>query len=448
MSLTFDIIAGVTVPPAYTWDDGVPGVTYTSLIRDLSSMKQTLSGGAVQYVGYAPYFTILLSSDPFEGEEYLTPNTSIQKSFISREINFGDYYNSETNIYGGNAVTVSQNNEWYATHTYMMPGTYSIKYRQTIFDVVTSSDDNTIFRQQTEQSTERLPFSWQWYNFQQDPHGSVTNIPATWLSAGFQKSNQLTWSGTKGECVALNYINSNIVWQWDNIVQNASSLTVKLCGASLTWDDLSCYSPKGATWNFTKSFFRGDLININLLSNSRTTEKNLVIKVLEKPPEAYLMAALPEDRDQSLKPVFDFPSPVTVKITPRFTKCGSFPIEKIVWDLGDGSPLLTQRRWAPTLEAPFYYSGAFVEDADDPRNYDVIHTYNKTTESLFCFYPSITAYSSSTSSSDSAAITIGPLKLVPFNATEFRLLQTELTDEGKIIMGQIENTTAIWRADK
>jgi hypothetical protein len=160
------------------------------------------------------------------------------------------------------------------------------------------------------------------------------------------------------------------------------------------------------------------------------------------------MAVLPEDRDEKIKPVLSFPSPVTVKLTPRFTKCGSFPIEKIVWDLGDGSPLLEQRRWAPTIKAPFYYSGAIEEDADDPRNYDVIHTYNKTPESLFCFYPSMTAYASSTNTSDSVAVTIGPLSLVLFDPSQFKVLQNEFTDNKKILLGQIENNTAVWQADK
>lgn len=451
MDPTFDIIGAVTVPSTYSWDEGIPAVTYDSLITSLATTKTVLSSGEIQYVGYAPYFAVLLSSTPFQQEDSARPLNTIQESFISREINFGDYYNSETNIYGGNASKFIPEEQYFATHTYIMPGTYSIKFTQTIFDVITSSDDNSIFKQDVSNSYQRLPFSWQWYNFQQDSNNSKSNIPATWESAKFQQSNQLVWDKTKGDCVALNYIDSNIVWQWNNIVKepiNNSNLTLKLCGASLTWDNLSCNSPQGASWNFTKTFFRGDLININLASTTRTIEKNYIIKVLEIPPQAYLMAALPEDRQAALKPVVNFPSPVTVKLTPRFSKCGSFPIEKIIWDLGDGSPLLEQRRWAPTIEAPFYFSGAIEDDADDPRNYDVIHTYNKTPDSLFCFYPSITAYASSTSTEDSVSITIGPLSFIPFDPTQFKILQNEFVDGKKVFLGQIENNTAVWRADK
>ena len=309
---------------------------------------------------------------------------------------------------------------------------------------------HTIFKQPINDTIARVPFSWQWYNFQKNSHNSDTNIPVPWLSAVFQASNELVWNKTKGLCVPLNYLNSNIVWQWDNLVQNTNntSLTVKLCGAPLTWDDLSCYSPRGATWNFTKSFFRGDLLNINIDVANYTVEKHFTVKVLERPPEAYLLAIDPSERDKPIVNITEFPSPITVQLTPRFTKCGSFPIEKIMWDLGDGSPVIIQRRWAPSLTSPFYYTGAIKEDADDPRNYDVIHTYNKTPNSPFCFYPSITAFSSSTSTSDSAATIIGPLKFRPFDPSTFRLLQSDLTDDGKIIIGQVENVTAVWKTDK
>lgn len=447
MEPTLDIIAAITVPPTYRWDDGIPSVTYTSLVDDLASSRTVLSSGEVQYVGYAPYFTVLLSSTPSKTNMSERPTNAINESYIIREVNFGDYYNSETNIYGGGASNFVLGDQYFATHTYIMPGTYSIKYTQTIFDVVTSNDNNAIYKQQ-DISYDRVPFSWQWYNFRQNPNGSTSNLSATWTSTGFQKPNQLIWSKTAGKCVALNYINSNIVWQWDNIVNNTSSLTVKLCGAPLTWDNLRSDSPKGATWNFTKSFFRGDLLNISTNSSSYVVEKNLIIKILEVLPEAFLMAALPEDRTRPLQPVFEFASPVTVKLTPRFTKSGSFPIERIVWDLGDGSPLLTQRRWAPTLEPPFYFSGAIVEDMDDPRNFDIIYTYNRIPGSSFCFYPSITAYSSSTGTHDAAAVTIGPLNYNSFDPTRFKLLQNEITDDGKILMGQVENITAVWKADK
>lgn len=103
-------------------------------------------------------------------------------------------------------------------------------------------------------------------------------------------------------------------------------------------------------------------------------------------------------------------SPLSTRITARATKTGSFPIERIVWDLGDGSPLLTQRRWSINNNVPFVYNGAFPSDPNDPRNYDVIHTYKITQSVGSSFYPSITAYAYSTGTQDSAFVTVGPIR--------------------------------------
>ena len=84
----------------------------------------------------------------------------------------------------------------------------------------------------------------------------------------------------------------------------------------------------------------------------------------------------------------------------------------------------------------------------DPRNYDVIHTYRKTFDAGFSFYPSLTAYASSTGAYDCTAAIVGPLKLP--SATEFNMaiLQNELTDHGKAIIGEVEGAAAAWRMDK
>ena len=158
-------------------------------------------------------------------------------------------------------------------------------------------------------------------------------------------------------------------------------------------------------------------------------------------------------------------TPLTVRLSPKHVICGSFPIEKIVWDMGDGSPLITQRRWAPTLEHPFVYStslltetdptnlkvysGSLENDPQDPRNYDVEHTYYRTLQGPHSFYPSMTAYASSTGTYDTAAAVVGPL-LFPTKDEELKinLIQSELTSHGKVYIGEINNNVAVWRADK
>lgn len=83
-------------------------------------------------------------------------------------------------------------------------------------------------------------------------------------------------------------------------------------------------------------------------------------------------------------------------------------------------------------------------DAFDPRNFDVIHTYTRVTNEASCFYPSITAVASSTSTSNCAATVLGPVELTPLSlsqtasATGFSILQNELTTKGKAYLVQVD----------
>jgi hypothetical protein len=137
--------------------------------------------------------------------------------------------------------------------------------------------------------------------------------------------------------------------------------------------------------------------------------------------------------------------PLTVTITPRYTLTGSFPIEKIVWDLGDGSPLITKTRWDNNTSFPFVTSGAMSADPLDPRNFDIVHTYTKPDNSVYSFYPSITAYTYSTGSSDACSITIGPIAAQPLQGVGFKILQTELNEDGTALIGQVGDNIGIWK---
>lgn len=446
MSLTFDLLATQTVLSTYSWDDGTPlkdfGVT---IIEDLSAGK-TLTR-VKHLTGYAPFFTLLLSSDP-----HLNWAPYSNTRIIQRTVDFGDYYNSETNIVTQKTTIPGK---FYVCHTYIMPGTYKIKYSQTQYVQVTASEEEDdlykTYIQSTGQERKNIPLSWKWFNFLQESKYQTTNNPLSWGDTEFQQANQLTWKETVGECFNLNaFEDNNVVWNWNNIKENAN----KTSQEKVTWNDASSTQRGNTSWNFASVFNQGKAISVTLSSLSHTIQDTIFVTIKEIMPTAYLAAAIPGDlnnpieRELPLLPITECVSPFTVKLTPRFTKCGSFPIEKIVWDLGDGSPLITQQRWAPNYEPPFYFSGSIRNDIDDPRNFDIIHTYIKTPTSSYSFYPSITAYASSTNSSDACALVIGPLKLPEFNVNNVSLLQNELTDNGKIFVGQIGTETVIWRADK
>lgn len=481
MSVTFDIISINTVPKTYSWDKGTPMVTYTDLVTSLDQCKKSSTNSSqCEYVGYAPFVSIALSSDS---------GALDSSAVITRTVNFGDYYNSEYN-----EITKPLTDLAIFNHSYVMPGLYSIKFTRTeyvtlsVYDPVSfgpcyqkycidwnwanlnssySSLPNVLdftwsatkklsayaktWRREPcmdaafsangsyEQKiayleNKRSPLSWQWYNFLQNSPKNILNTVTPWISTGFQQADQLTWNQTAGPCLLnLNYRNTDIIWTWDTITA-ASTGRYK---TNLTWDEVRCHDPGNVTWDFVKMFCAGDKLNYQLSAATVTIVKEAFVRVLEIPPQAFLQVIQPEDRL----------SPLTVTLTPRNIISGSFPIEKIVWDLGDGSPLLTQRRWAPTLEAPFVYSGLLSEDYEDPRNYDIVYTYRKELTSSSMFYPSLTAYASSTGTFDSAAAVVGPIKYTE-PTINFDLLQTELTDTGKIILGQVDGNVALWKANK
>ena len=481
MSFTFDMLSIRTVPSSYSWDKGVPGVTFTNLVTSLNACKRFSNNAkGIEYVGYAPFVSIALSSD--SGAIDISEN-------IVRTVNFGDYYNSESNI-----ITNSSFDYAVFSHAYLMPGLYSVQIERkqyvtlltkdvytygacfqrhcvnwtwanlnTNYSVIPNVVDfnwratkqggtyekkwrrepctdeqfsgNGLYVEKIKYNdNKRAPLSWQWFNFRQNPSNNPLNTITPWLSTGFQRPDQLTWKQTSGPCLQnLNYHGTNIIWKWDYVTAQRTGNYI----TNLTWDEAVANEPGNITWDFSSQFCNGDTANLLLSTGIQTITTEAYIRVLEIPPQAYLEVIQPEDRM----------SPLTVTLTPRNIISGSFPIEKIVWDLGDGSPLITQRRWAPTLEAPFVYSGSVCDDYEDPRNYDIVYTYRKTPTSPYSFYPSLTAYASSTGTTDSTTAVVGPLRYTESNVV-FNLLQSELTDKGKILLGQIDNEIAVWKADK
>ena len=471
---TFDFTFIKTVPSTYSWDQGVPAtfLGFKDLVSSLSACSAVSVNNeeGVEYVGYAPFVFVALSSEPgWISDSHLA---------LRRTANFGDYYNSETNV---TVLPDLENVEF--CHVYIMPGLYTITLERNEYIQVEiqkfpgqglciqkycidwsfktlkdcplehpvtwgSTKTGGRFQKtwkyepceedwawnkglyiQTTEKEPRFPLSWQWFNFlKQSP--SPYNESITWLSAGFQAGNQLTWKETVGPCVSMDLTRS-VTWKWELISCSGDPFHKQI-----TWNDAKQKSPYGTTWNYTKDNCEGSTIPM-LSTGVQTITRKASVRVLEIPPTTYLTVKQPTDRY----------TPLTVRLSPKDTICGSFPIERIVWDLGDGSPLLTQRRWSNTLEEPFIFSGSVSDDFQDPRNYDVIHTYTKTLTSKSCFYPSITAYASSTNTSDSAAATVGPL-IMPKNPKQlFTLLQNELTDNGKVMIGQIDDNISVWKAE-
>jgi len=124
-------------------------------------------------------------------------------------------------------------------------------------------------------------------------------------------------------------------------------------------------------------------------------------------------------------------TPATLQLCASGTIDGSFLLERLDWDLGDGSPIITITRNIPfSPEAIFVESisnslSAFT-DSQDPRNYLIRHTYHRYDfNDTTTFSPTVIAYSRVTNKKSSITYhKIGPIKL-PL-ATKRKLIKNRM----------------------
>jgi hypothetical protein len=413
-----------TVSSDYEWDDGLPSQNNLIPIYTLSAQSTNSSG--LEYVCYAPQTIVMLSS---------TNTTRTSSVAIKRTVDFGDYYNSAENI-----VTTSLTGTVFFSHVYIMPGLYTITMTEEEYVIAPNPKkiaSSSYSASSPLEKQQELQTSWHWKEYKDIREDE---FPATWENLKFQntlkfkKPTQLTWFNTRG-CLSLP--RPEIYWQWNNLVNDIPPNNKN--ANRVTWNDAVSSGDYAKTWN---SIIGNCNVDDFVLSAApvRTIKLEKIIRVLEVSPIAYLSGNQPTELNNR-----EFP--LTVRLTPRFTQSGSLPIEKIVWDLGDGSPLLTRRRWESSFSFPFVYSGALSADFRDPRNFDVVHTYEKNDRGQYTFYPSITAYSSSTSTSDIAATVVGPIKTETFNVSSFAITQNYLNEKGALLLGEIDKTAALWKVD-
>jgi len=477
MYIDTQIFSSKTVPSSYSWDQGNPTLT----------MMELCSASAEgQLIGYAPFCSVQVKSIIGKPNTFTISNT--------RKMNFGDYYNSETN-------TQTRHTSGYEIfyHNYIMPGEYTLTLEQTQYFTLNNQDSYTtclqkyclnwswesrqcvidsekniswndamtggkfvkkwayehcednnlgtydMYVERGQTSEERPSFCWQWYNFyNEEEHDEMytyissyepkqerlptTDLPRTWDDAVFQGPQQITWDDMVGPSIETR--NSDASWRWNKVLSNSN----QRLNQKITWKKTKKGDLLPRLWRQIRG--AGCVEPVLLLSSTTlTTTKTSVIKILEIPPTAYLNVEIQSQTNSS---------PVSVRLSPKYVRCGSFPIEKIVWDFGDGSELLVQNRYNVNKNEPFVYSDQFGFDVEDPRNYDVLHTYYRTDVYSSCFYPSITAYSSSTDTADCAAAIVGPLEFQINDSANFHLLQNKLTDKGTAYIGQINQDISMW----
>ena len=423
MELNFDNITVKTVTSNYSWDGGIPN---QDSLRD-GLVNQT------DIIGYAPYVNVQLETS--------LANIDENSLIFKREANFNDYYNSETNT-----ESTQTTGSYTFGHTYLMPGEYVISVEQIQYVQLNSpcADQQTkdwdLYSEQ-EASRERYPYSWMWYAFMQEDNDPRTEVYGsleaggqclTWEDCEFQGPKQVTWDETVGP--AFEVRSRDVSWRWKKVICNP--VLTEPYTQKIPWYYTKQNELLPRTWKQIQRFSCNDKNCLEavpqLSANQIVKSYEKKLKVLEILPDAYLTVV-----EQVTGSSF------IARLSPKFTRCGSFPIEKIIWDLGDGTPIFEVTRLSDTTGTQFVYNNEIEKDSLDPRNYDVVHTYNRNIANASCFYPSITAVASCTSSTGKAATIVGPVQLEEISST-FNIIQTELTDKGKVYIGQIKDQIVFW----
>jgi hypothetical protein len=437
---TFDPVNITTVKDTYSWDEGTPLVELDLAdltINDPSSILSSTNSAGVEYLGYSPFALVTLSS-------VVTPNPSAIATKVI--VDFGDYYNSESNIIMTDVLSAQ-----YFCHVYIMPGIYTVK--MTVVEYVKLAnvttnlpfDSSKVYFQPTDAFKE-LPIFWQWCNYQcTTPLAKLNlrskNVP--WTKAKFQETNGFTWQESGSPCVKIP--TQTTLWNWDGQMCSSAGSTTS---TPLSWSTVECESCLSRTWDDIEALdLKPNCVEDPYVVVPITTEFTIeqLVRVVEIPPKAFLEVQQDPSYNNRI-------SPYSVRLSPKYVRCGSFPIEKVEWNLGDGSPILTQRRWSVNTDPIFQDNLEYEVDWKDPRNFDIVHTYIRTPDSGSSFYPSLTCYASSTHTTDCVAGLVGPLKLRSSTSTsadsKVTILQNELTDHGRILIGEVDGTFAVWRYDK
>jgi hypothetical protein len=143
---------------------------------------------------------------------------------------------------------------------------------------------------------------------------------------------------------------------------------------------------------------------IGYVSNCTGFEKPLHVYVKEIEPVASLNTS-------AFNATLSGSTPFTVYVGSSGTVAGSFPICRMSYDFGDGTPLVTLSRWVSS-EYSQYYQEAYFADASDPRNVVVPHTYTRT---LFTqpetYTITLSVYACNTNAVGITSMVVGPIDL-------------------------------------
>ena len=380
MNTDFFIVSGQTVPDNYIWDIGTP-------LRTSGTTKDVERTTATFIIGYAPGLKVVFQNKSVPDQNY---------DQITYTWNFGDYYNDRNNI-----VSLSCTGQ--IDHTYVMPGVYNVS-----LDLYQTKTSGSVDISEDKYCRGKYGIKWFWNNLNDNDDLKITWDQTKCDSNSYPK----TWTD-EFKCFEKHCS----FWSWAALDSSTENITWALTESDARYEKKWMFEANDKTCTTTKAQYLSTVDAVQ-----QTTTKTFMVSVIEIPPIARL--------ESSTRPAYGT-SPYTVQLSPRKTTTGSFPIDRIDWDLGDGTPIKTFTRYSIPLDTEVVNTSAYSGDLKDVRNYDILHTYVNNKNTYPVFYPSITCYSANTNTFDSCCTTIGPISL-PTTPQNLHIIKARNTLKGNL----------------
>jgi len=362
MVTDFAITSSENILPAYRWDDGLP-FPYTA---------GSVTG--LELSGYAPHLKVFVENQSTPG--VLDPSGTLEYVW-----DFGDYYNIGTNTVRASALD-SQ------SHVYIMPGIYAVTLTQNFSMQLSSGTIPPGYIPCQEHHCK----TWSWDgvipdNVTWDDTKLGASLEKTWNYQAIQPDEEC-YSPTQLACFQKHCV----PWSWRELKMGGNY--------EVTWSMTKTDREYVKKWKYESP---ENCSNNGFTLTTSTTSVPIakgVITILEVSPKALLNTAA-----ISLTGI----APYTVEISAHNTQSGSFPIERIDWDFYNDGNIKTVSRYE-TPDTTFFTKITALSGGD-PRNYAARIEF----KDLGVFYPSITAYSSSTGTSDACCAMVGPIVPAPYD---------------------------------
>jgi hypothetical protein len=393
MQANFRIINSETVPNDYIWDKGVPFDTPSNTVPGYSTNNYTS--------GYAPGLKVYF--------ENLSQISAIVRN-ISYNWDFGDYYNDTTNFVTTTAKDMVE-------HTYVMPGKYNVTLNaaETLptLDTTVANDRYCLGRHKVR---------WFWDDLTSESLNNITWDETKKIKPGSMSTNRFkpkTW-GNEYACLGKYCL----AWTWMTLTPNTTQL------GAVRWNETQTEGNFEKRWQFQPNDEECDA-DAAYLPFSTSTTKTFMVEVIEKPPVAGMHSVT--------QPVTGN-APLTLEFTSKACQTGSFPIDRIDWDFGDGSPVMSITRYTTPTDKNVKKAvpTPFPNDPVDVRNYNVTHTYNFVKRTYPVFYPSLTCYSANTNTYDTCSLVVGPLT-VSYEPSSIKIVKNRNTTQGNIYALEVDD---------